>query len=157
MTSQSDIDRILANARELDPDERWEARFRIWAPGCSSTAVSMQCCLGMPIPPLSGWTVADKLEFKIAKTGLKSEQAAVMLAREMWVQWVETQQGSATGLREAWRATVRAAVLHGQFAGTTEGGWECPGSPTRHCVYHPATDPGRCDSCLFCGEPDERK
>ena len=42
----------------------------------------------------------------------------------------------------------------------TRGGFShaCERSPIEICVYHPPTDPGRGDdSCLFCGEPYERK
>jgi hypothetical protein len=35
--------------------------------------------------------------------------------------------------------------------------WDCPASPTSHCVYNPASDPGDCDSCLYCNDPRERK
>ena len=34
--------------------------------------------------------------------------------------------------------------------------WDCDGSPTGHCAYNTAEDP-TCDSCLFCGQPEERK
>lgn len=35
--------------------------------------------------------------------------------------------------------------------------WNCPkGSPTGHCVYDDDRDPNH-DSCLFCGDPRERK
>lgn len=35
--------------------------------------------------------------------------------------------------------------------------WVCEkGSPTGHCVYDDVNDPAH-DSCLFCGEPRERK
>ena len=36
------------------------------------------------------------------------------------------------------------------------GNWECETSPIGVCVYDSEEDP--CwDSCIFCGEPDERK
>ncbi len=35
-------------------------------------------------------------------------------------------------------------------------GWECPQSPTGHCVYNTETDECR-DECVVCGEPEERK
>lgn len=35
--------------------------------------------------------------------------------------------------------------------------WKCEKSPLRYCIFHPPTDPGDCDSCIFCGSPDERK
>jgi hypothetical protein len=35
--------------------------------------------------------------------------------------------------------------------------WDCDTSPISHCVYNPASDPGDLDSCLYCGEPYERK
>ena len=35
--------------------------------------------------------------------------------------------------------------------------WTCCRSPTSHCVYNPASDPGDLDSCLYCGDPYERK
>lgn len=34
--------------------------------------------------------------------------------------------------------------------------WECPKSPTGHCVYHPETD-GALDDCIYCHQPEERK
>lgn len=34
--------------------------------------------------------------------------------------------------------------------------WECDGSPTGYCVYNDVEDPIN-DSCVFCGQPDERK
>lgn len=34
--------------------------------------------------------------------------------------------------------------------------WDCPKSPTGHCVYHPETD-GALDDCIYCHQPDERK
>ena len=34
--------------------------------------------------------------------------------------------------------------------------WECPESPTLHCIYNTREDPDR-DQCLICGEPAERK
>lgn len=36
------------------------------------------------------------------------------------------------------------------------GWWDCEESPTNKCIYNIENDPVR-DSCLFCGEPDERK
>ena len=36
------------------------------------------------------------------------------------------------------------------------GTWQCASSPTKFCVYNKTEDPC-CDSCLFCGDPDERK
>jgi hypothetical protein len=42
-----------------------------------------------------------------------------------------------------------------------EGGagyvWTCQQSPIGVCIYHPPTDKGYYDSCLFCGQPMERK
>jgi hypothetical protein len=35
-------------------------------------------------------------------------------------------------------------------------GWYCPTSPTHQCVYDSAEDP-RHDSCVYCGDPEERK
>lgn len=92
---KGDVKRILERAQELDPDERWQARFRLWAPGCSSTAVSMQCCLGKPLPPLSRWTLADILEFKV-ETGIMSERAAVARARELWSRWIDSDETKVT-------------------------------------------------------------
>jgi hypothetical protein len=34
--------------------------------------------------------------------------------------------------------------------------WECPESPTGFCVYDQYEDPAH-DSCIFCGDPAERK
>jgi hypothetical protein len=34
--------------------------------------------------------------------------------------------------------------------------WECPESPTGHCVYDRYEDPAH-DNCIFCGDPEERK
>ena len=34
--------------------------------------------------------------------------------------------------------------------------WECPTSPTSHCIYNRDDDPC-CDSCVCCGHPEERK
>lgn len=34
--------------------------------------------------------------------------------------------------------------------------WDCPGSPTGHCLYNLAEDPYE-DICLACGAPKERK
>lgn len=34
--------------------------------------------------------------------------------------------------------------------------WECPSSPTAHCVYNEAEDAIH-DFCLFCDDPEERK
>lgn len=34
--------------------------------------------------------------------------------------------------------------------------WDCPKSPTGHCVYDRYKDPVM-DDCLFCHEPAERK
>lgn len=36
-------------------------------------------------------------------------------------------------------------------------GWECATSPIGICVYHPETDCGDCDDCLYCHQPYERK
>lgn len=36
-----------------------------------------------------------------------------------------------------------------QFA---HGDWDCEGSPTKYCMYT-----NDWDSCIFCGQPDERK
>lgn len=41
-------------------------------------------------------------------------------------------------------------------AGQELGSWECPKSPHGLCVYVPADDPCR-DSCIYCGDPEERK
>jgi hypothetical protein len=35
------------------------------------------------------------------------------------------------------------------------GGWECEKSPTGYCVYH--DEDSMHDTCLFCGDPEERK
>lgn len=35
--------------------------------------------------------------------------------------------------------------------------WECLQSPIGVCIYHPPTDKGYYDNCLFCGQPLERK
>lgn len=37
------------------------------------------------------------------------------------------------------------------------GSWYCETSPTGRCVYHPASDPGDHDNCLYCRQPLERK
>lgn len=34
--------------------------------------------------------------------------------------------------------------------------WECPSSPFGWCAYHTVLDPAH-DTCIFCGEPEERK
>lgn len=34
--------------------------------------------------------------------------------------------------------------------------WDCPESPTDHCVYNREKDPAQ-DDCLFCHQPYERK
>lgn len=36
------------------------------------------------------------------------------------------------------------------------GGWECPESPTEHCIYNIIEDPHR-DDCIICHDPAERK
>lgn len=36
------------------------------------------------------------------------------------------------------------------------GSWDCEQSPIGKCVYDIVEDE-HCDSCVFCGEPDERK
>lgn len=33
--------------------------------------------------------------------------------------------------------------------------WDCPSSPTKHCIYDNAADPMH-DDCLFCGDPSDR-
>lgn len=35
--------------------------------------------------------------------------------------------------------------------------WTCRRSPFGKCIYHPPTDPGYFDKCIFCSEPWERK
>jgi hypothetical protein len=35
--------------------------------------------------------------------------------------------------------------------------WTCQQSPIGVCIYHPPTDPGYYDQCLFCHQPMERK
>lgn len=35
-------------------------------------------------------------------------------------------------------------------------GWYCETSPTKTCQYDEENDPA-CDSCIYCGDPDERK
>ena len=34
--------------------------------------------------------------------------------------------------------------------------WDCPGSPFGLCMYHIIHD-GAHDTCVFCGDPEERK
>lgn len=38
----------------------------------------------------------------------------------------------------------------------TPDGWVCQSSPTQRCQYNDDTDPMH-DSCIHCGEPEERK
>lgn len=52
--------------------------------------------------------------------------------------------------RRAARAAHPDKVLH------IGRGWECPTSPTGHCVYDYEEDPAF-DECLYCGKPEERK
>lgn len=87
-----DVAHVLVQARDLEPEDRWQARFRVWGPGCSSSAVSMQCCLGQPVPTLSGWTLADKLDHLVVETGIKSERAALARAKELWTHWVDSEE-----------------------------------------------------------------
>lgn len=35
--------------------------------------------------------------------------------------------------------------------------WDCPSSPTGKCAYDRENDPGDCDDCIFCHQPEERK
>lgn len=44
----------------------------------------------------------------------------------------------------------------GQWFTVGEGFWECEKSPVGICVYHKIHDRAH-DSCIFCGEPEERK
>lgn len=89
---RSDVLFILKNARDLPPEYRWEARFRLWGPGCDKTAVSFQCCFGDPVPDLKGWTVADKLEHRVARTGIITEKEAEAFVREQWARWVDSEE-----------------------------------------------------------------
>ena len=38
----------------------------------------------------------------------------------------------------------------------TSWGWKCSGSPVGMCMYDLVEDRAK-DSCLFCGQPEERK
>jgi hypothetical protein len=46
-------------------------------------------------------------------------------------------------------------------AGFSELGWYCPDSPTHLCCYEQALPDGTVqvneDSCIYCGQPEERK
>jgi hypothetical protein len=55
-------------------------------------------------------------------------------------------------------AVVQAlGVEHGVDPRTIQlGGWDCDDSPTGRCVYD-TKDDYCCDSCLYCGGPDERQ
>lgn len=89
---RSDVARILRTAIESD-EETWRARFSIWPPNCSRDALSFQVCLGRDIPmELHGWTLADKLEMQVARTGIESHGEAVQLAREAWSRWIESDE-----------------------------------------------------------------
>lgn len=43
-----------------------------------------------------------------------------------------------------------------QFSDLTCGHWQCEDSLLGHCVYDAPDDPCL-DSCLYCGDPNERK
>jgi hypothetical protein len=47
-------------------------------------------------------------------------------------------------------------VIETDYDALEEGGHLCPGSPSARCIYDSSNDPAH-DSCLFCGEPSERK
>lgn len=40
--------------------------------------------------------------------------------------------------------------------GVSLGGWECPDSPTKYCIYNSVEDPCH-DDCIICHDPEERK
>jgi hypothetical protein len=62
-------------------------------------------------------------------------------------------------------ANLRRECDHAETHGTTLGicagcgkdmGWRCPRNARGFCEYDDDRDPAH-DSCLFCGDPEERK
>lgn len=47
--------------------------------------------------------------------------------------------------------------LHNRTLISEDDGWDCPNSPTKHCVYGDELHKYDEDSCIYCGQPEERK
>lgn len=69
------VGEILHEAKDLEPEDRWKARFGVWEPhGHSKT-----------------YALTDKLG-GLAATDLSDHTAAEELARRLWGQWIETDE-----------------------------------------------------------------
>ena len=59
-------------------------------------------------------------------------------------------------LHEAIRKNLEENVYPGCEIEVPLAGWECVNSPTGFCIYNITEDPCM-DSCIICGDPEERK
>jgi hypothetical protein len=69
------VTEILIDARDLEPEDRWSARFGIWEP------------TGL----MKGYAVTDKLG-DLAAVDLATEQEAVATGRRLWGMWLESDE-----------------------------------------------------------------
>jgi hypothetical protein len=91
--------KILELAEEHEPHP-WMARFRVCGPTIEQVSIENWYCLGVEQPLVSGWTVVDVLEHRIAiapvakfqpvYTGIISEEVAVKIACFLWTSWLES-------------------------------------------------------------------
>lgn len=81
------------------------------------------------------------------------------LSLQEWL--MKRKRSLAAGFKEQIAATEAAVqeelgrVFDVPAKAVVTGGWPCPESPTRGCIYDGVEDPWH-DGCLVCGEPSER-
>jgi hypothetical protein len=72
-----DVGEAMAKAARLPPDDRWQVRFSIWEPkGLQTDFLIVNSILG----------------FGVVEKGLTSKEAAVARARELYLQWIESEE-----------------------------------------------------------------
>lgn len=89
---------------------------------------------------------------KDVKTQIKEIDNEIAELEEQKRKLTETQNTAISVLMNKRNELLKKAFP----ANLCQGDWDCPNSPTGLCGYDPRKDPAF-DSCVFCGEPDERK
>ena len=110
------------------------------------------------IPVLTPEQEATKLHIKslklIAKDVTCAVNHAVNKCEHIWAPTADYRYEHGDYLKKGkWRinCSVRCMIC-AKFGAT----WFCPTAPKMVCEYNELKDPA-CDTCLYCGEPDERK